>query len=44
VCNEFVHGVGKMVEFFGQIMFLHKYGKIILALRMPTMDVAFSCL
>ena len=43
-CNEYGHGVGKMAEFFGRIIFLHKYGELFLALRMLMVDLVFLCL
>jgi hypothetical protein len=41
-CNEFVHGVGKMSEFFGRIpFFCTSMGNYFLALRMLMMNVCF---
>ena len=43
-CNEFVHGVGKMAEFFGQITFLHKYGKLSFSPENANDECCFLCL
>ena len=44
-CNEFVHGVGKMAEFFGRLTFFAQvWETIFLTLRMLIMNVFFLCL